>query len=83
MRKDYIKNNLTGAEAKANSFKIDSQFYHIKAILLNPDGERLDLSKGSLYNISITDDLFDPFLKAEIMLYNDNHSIERTVPTPR
>tara|TARA_R110002126_G_scaffold27390_3_gene92019 strand:+ start:6492 stop:8066 length:1575 start_codon:yes stop_codon:yes gene_type:complete len=82
MRKDYIKNNLTGAEAKANSFKIDSQFYHIKAILLNPDGERLDLSKGSLYNISITDDLFDPFLKAEIMLYNDNHSIERTVPTP-
>jgi hypothetical protein len=81
MRRDYIKNNLNGAEAKANSFKIDNQFYHIRAVLLNPDGDRLDLNKGALYTISLTDNLFDPFLKAEIMLYNDNHSIERTVPT--
>tara|TARA_E500000318_G_scaffold97762_1_gene98668 strand:- start:1337 stop:2911 length:1575 start_codon:yes stop_codon:yes gene_type:complete len=81
MRSDYIRNNLNGAEAKANSYKIDSQFYHIRAVLVNPDGDRLDLSKGALYNISLVDDLFDPFLKAEIMLYNDNHAIERTVPT--
>ena len=31
--------------------------------------------------ISIIDNLFDPFLKAEIMLYNDNNAIERTVAT--
>lgn len=81
MRRDYITNNLNGAEAKANSYKIDGQFYYIRAVLINPDGNRLDLSKGALYNINIKDDLFDPFLKAEIMLYNDNHMIERTVPT--
>ena len=81
MRKDYITNNLNGAEAKASSYKIDGQFYHIRAVLVNPDGDRLDLSKGALYNINLKDDLFDPFLKAEIMLYNDNHAIERTVPT--
>ncbi len=81
MRKDYIRNNLNGAQAKAFSNKIDNQFYYIRAILVNPDGERLDLSKGALFNISLKDDLFDPFLKAEIMLYNDNNSIERTVPT--
>ncbi len=82
MRKDYIKNILPVYEAKANSFKIDNQFYHIRAILVNPDGDRLDLTKGALYNISLADNLFDPFLKAEIMLYNDNHNIERLVPTP-
>ena len=81
MRKDYIRNNLNGAEAKAHSNKIDNQFYYIRAALVNPDGDRLDLSKGSLYNISLTDDLFDPFLKAEITLYNDNNAIERTTPT--
>tara|TARA_R110000822_G_scaffold11739_4_gene42677 strand:+ start:9355 stop:10929 length:1575 start_codon:yes stop_codon:yes gene_type:complete len=81
MRSDYIRNNLNGAEAKANSYKIDNQFYHIRAVLVNPDGDRIDLTKGALYNISLTDDLFDPFLKAEITLYNDNHTIERTVPT--
>jgi len=81
MRSDYIKNNLNGAEAKANSYKIDGQFYYIRAVLVNPDGDRLDLSKGALYNISLVDNLVDPFLKAEIMLYNDNHAIERTVPT--
>ena len=81
MRKDYIRNNLNGAEAKAHSNKIDNQFYYIRASLVNPDGDRLDLSKGSLYNISLTDDLFDPFLKAEITLYNDNNAIERTTPT--
>tara|TARA_R110001592_G_scaffold333415_2_gene617220 strand:- start:801 stop:2390 length:1590 start_codon:yes stop_codon:yes gene_type:complete len=81
MRKDYIKNNLNGAEAKAHSNKIDNQFYYIRAALVNPDGERLDLSKGSLYNISLNDNLFDPFLKAEITLYNDNNAIERTTPT--
>ena len=81
MRRDYIKNNLNGSEAKALSYKIDNQFYYIRAILINPDGETLNLQKGALYNISLKDDLFDPFLKAEIMLYNDNHAIERTVPT--
>jgi hypothetical protein len=81
MRRDYIRNNLNGAEAKAHSSKIDSQFYYIRAVLVNPDGDRLDLTKGSLYNISLTDDLFDPFLKAEITLYNDNHAIERTTST--
>ena len=49
MRKDYIKNNLNGAEAKAHSNKIDNQFYYIRAALVNPDGERLDLSKGSTH----------------------------------
>ena len=81
MRRDYIKNNLNGAEAMVHSNKIDNQFYYIRAALVNPDGDRLDLSKGSLYNISLTDDLFDPFLKAEITLYNDNNAIERTTPT--
>ena len=83
MRKDYIKNRLNGSEAKAHSSKIDNQFYYIRAALVNPDGDRLDLSKGSMYNISLTDNLFDPFLKAEITLYNDNNAIERTVPTPQ
>jgi hypothetical protein len=46
MRKDYIRNNFNGAEAKANSYKIDNQFYYIRAVLVNPDGDRLDLSKG-------------------------------------
>ncbi len=82
MRKDYIKNTLNGAEAKAHSNKIDNQFYYIRAALVNPDGDRLDLSKGSMYTISLTDNLFDPFLKGEVMLYNDNNAIERTVPTP-
>ena len=81
MRRDYIRNTLNGVEAQAFSYKIDNQFYYIRAVLINPDGERLNLSKGALFNISLKDDLFDPFLKAEIILYNDNHSIERTVPT--
>ena len=81
MRKDYIRNNLDNKEAKANSYKIDNQFYYIRAVLINPDGDKLNLSKSSLYNINITDNLFDPFLKAEILLYNDNHALERTVPT--
>lgn len=81
MRKDYIKNNLNGQEALANSYKIDNQFYYIRAALVNPEGDRLNLLKGSFYNITLTDNLFDPFLKAEVMLYNDNHAIERTVPT--
>jgi hypothetical protein len=33
MRKDYILNNLQDFEAKANSYKIDNQFYHIRAIM--------------------------------------------------
>ncbi len=81
MRKDYIRNNFNGAQAKAHSSKIDNQYYYIRAVLVNPEGDRLDLSKGSMYNISIIDNLFDPFLKAEIMLYNDNNAIERTVAT--
>lgn len=81
MRRDYIRNNLNGFQAKNSSYKIDGQFYYIKAVLLNPDGDRLDLTKNSLYNISLTDNLFDPFLKAEILVYNDNHTIERTTPT--
>lgn len=81
MRKDYITNNLNGKQAKAFSYKIDNQYYYIRAVLINPDGERLDLSKGAFYNIELKDDLFDPFLKAEIILYNDNNTIERTVPT--
>ena len=81
MRRDYIKNTLNGAEAKAFSNKIDNQFYYIRAILINPDGDRLDLSKGAIYSLLLKDNLFDPFLKAEIILYNDNHAIERTVPT--
>ena len=81
MRRDYIRNNLNGSEAKALSYNIDNQFYYIRAVLINPDGETLNLQKGALYNISLKDDLFDPFLKAEIVLYNDNYAIERTVPT--
>jgi hypothetical protein len=81
MRKDYILNNLQDFEAKANSYKIDNQFYHIRAILINPNGERLDLQKGALFNINLSDNLFDPFLKGEILLYNDNQTIEKTVPT--
>ena len=81
MRRDYIRNNLNGVEAKAFSNKIDNQFYYIRAVLINPDGDKLNLSKGAFYNISLKDDLFDPFLKAEVILYNDNHAIERTVPT--
>ena len=34
MRRDYIKNNLTGAEAKAFSNKIDGQFYIMITMLL-------------------------------------------------
>ena len=81
MRRDYIRNNLNGSEAKALSYNIDNQFYYIRAVLINPDGETLNLQKGALYNILLKDDLFDPFLKAEIVLYNDNYAIERTVPT--
>ena len=61
---------------------IDNQKYIFKATLNNPEGDQISLTKSSILNLIINDNLFDPWISGEIILDNTEDALERFVSDP-
>jgi len=61
---------------------VDNQKYIFKATLNNPEGDQISLTKSSILNLILNDNLFDPWLSGEIVLDNNEDALERFVTDP-
>lgn len=64
------------------SYIIDNEKYIFKATLFNPDGDLVTLTKSSILELNLFDNIFDPWLKGTIILDNTDDALERFVSTP-
>lgn len=64
------------------AYIIDNEKYIFKATLFNPDGDLLTLTKSSVLELNIFDNIFEPWLKGSIILDNTEDALERFVTPP-
>lgn len=57
--------------------RVDEQSYSIKNIIFNPDRNIVSLPQQSVVSLILEDNLFDPFDKGEIILKDNQLSLER------
>ncbi len=69
--------NLTRNSSEDNEYFINNQKYIIKILFLNPDGSLFTLSKNSLKNLEITDNVFKPFNYSSISFKDNDNSFQR------
>ena len=65
------------------SYIIDSEKYIFKATLFNPDGDLITLTKSSILELNLFDNIFEPWLKGDIILDNTEDALERFVTVPQ
>lgn len=64
------------------TYIIDSEKYIFKVTLFNPDGDLVTLTKSSVLELNIFDNIFEPWLKGTIILDNTDDVLERFVSSP-
>ena len=64
------------------SYIIDNEKYIFKTTLFNPDGDLITLTKSTVLELNLFDNIFDPWLKGEIILDNTDDALERFVSSP-
>lgn len=64
------------------SYTIDNQKYIFKATLFNPDGDLLTITKSSVLELNLFDNIFEPWLSGTVVLDNTEDALERFVSTP-
>ena len=64
------------------SYIIDNEKYIFKATLFNPDGDLITLTKSTVLELNLLDNIFDPWLKGTIVLDNTDDALERFVQAP-
>lgn len=63
-------------------YVVDQQNYIFKTLLFNPDSNVSVLSKSSIRNITITDNIMKPFTEGSLTILNNGESLER-LATPK
>ena len=64
------------------NYIIDNQKYLFKATLFNPDGDILNITKSSVLELNLFDNIFEPWLNGTVILDNTDDALERFVTTP-
>ncbi len=64
------------------NYIIDNQKYFFKVTLFNPDGDVMTLTKTSVLELTLSDDIFEPWLAGTIILENTDDALERFVVPP-
>ena len=64
------------------SYIIDNEKYIFKVTLFNPDGDLLTLTKSTVLELNLFDNIFDTWLKGTIILDNTDDALERFVTAP-
>lgn len=64
------------------SYVIDSEKYIFKTTLFNPDGDVITLTKSSILELNLIDNIFEPWLAGSIIIDNTDDSLERFVTKP-
>lgn len=64
------------------SYTIDNQRYIFKATLFNPDGDLITLTKGSVLELNLFDNILQPWIDGTIILDNTEDALERFVSSP-
>lgn len=64
------------------SYIIDNQKYIFKATLFNPDGDNLTLTKAQVKELRLYDNIFQPWVKGEIIIDNTEQALERFRTNP-
>ena len=64
------------------SYIIDNQKYIFKATLFNPDGDNLTLTKSQVKELKLYDNIFQPWIKGEIIIDNTEQALERFRTNP-
>ena len=64
------------------SYIIDNEKYIFKVTLFNPDGDLIALTKSTVLELNLFDNIFDPWLRGTIILDNTDDAVERFVSTP-
>jgi len=62
---------------------IDTQKYLFKVTLLNPEGDRVTLTKKEVKELKLIDNLRDPWVRGSIALDNTEAALERFVTDPK
>ena len=81
MRYKFLEGFLYN-DKKKFLYVVDQQNYIFKTLLFNPDSNVSVLSKSSIRNITINDNITDRFLKGSLTILNDGESLER-LQTPK
>lgn len=63
-----------------NTYIIDNQKYNISLFFINPDGSFVSVSKNSVKNLSLYDNVFNPHIKSSISFVDEADSFQRYVP---
>lgn len=64
------------------SYIIDNQKYIFKATLFNPDGDNLTLTKAQIKELKLFDNIFQPWIKGEVIITNTEQALERFRTNP-
>lgn len=65
------------------SYIIDNEKYIFKASLFNPDGDLVTLTKSSILELNLFDNIFEPWLRGTIIIDNTEDALERFVSSPQ
>ena len=79
MRNDFKTSSLNENEVQPFLYKIENDEYYIRGIFLNPNGDRLEITKQSLFSLNFNDSIYEPFIDGVITILNKEDSLERTV----
>ena len=79
MRNDFKTSSLNENEVQPFLYKIENDEYYIRGIFLNHNGDRLEITKQSLFSLNFNDSIYEPFIDGVITILNKEDSLERTV----
>ena len=63
-------------------YTIDNQKYLFKGVFNNPEGDLLTITKSSILALRLVDNLFEPWVKGEIIIDNTEQALERFASDP-
>ena len=64
------------------NYLIDNEKYAFKVTLFNPDDNIITLTKSSILNLKLDDNIFNPWLTGTIIIDNTDDALERFVTNP-
>ena len=71
-----IKKILEGSNFNSR-YEINNEFYSCNILFFNPDGKIFDLSKNSIKNLNINDNVFEPYTDCSLSFIDEENSFER------
>jgi|TARA_A100000171_G_scaffold50979_2_gene63813 hypothetical protein len=60
-----------------SKYEINNEFYSCNILFFNPDGKVFNLSKNTVKNLNINDNVFEPYTKCSLSFIDDENSFER------